>query len=140
MAIQYPVALGTLLLCDYSLGGFKEPEMVKRRPAIVVSPRLPHRDRLCTVVPISSSPGVKELDYIVRLHFALPLPEPFDYETVWAKCDMLATVSFERLELFRTGRDHTGKRRYLQPRLPDLDFVRVRQGILFALGIKELPL
>lgn len=64
------------------------------------------------------------------------LPEPFDYEVVWAKCDMMATVSFERLDLFRTGRDHTGKRRYLQPKLPEADFGRVRQGILFALGIK----
>ncbi len=140
MAIKYPVAPGTILLCDYALGGFKEPEMVKRRPAIVVSPRLPHRDHLCTVVPISSSPGVKELDYIVRLELLPSLPKPFDYGVTWAKCDMLATVSFDRLELFRTERDHTGKRRYLQPKLSDLDILRVRIGILFALGIKALPL
>jgi mRNA interferase MazF len=98
--------------------------MVKRRPAIVISPRLPHRDHLCTVVPLSSSPGVKELDYIVRLQLAPPLPEPVSFEILWVKCDMPATVSFERLDLFRTGRDHTGKRRYLQPKLPEVDFQR----------------
>jgi mRNA interferase MazF len=140
MAIKYPVVPGTIILCDYSLGGFREPEMVKRRPAIVVSPRLPHRDRLCTVVPISSSPGARELDYVVRLELSPSLPKPFDYEVTWAKCDMLATVSFERLELFRTDRDHTGRRRYVQPKLSELDMLRVRKGILFALGIKGLPL
>jgi len=139
MAIQHPVAPGTLLLCDYSLGGFREPEMVKRRPAIVISPRLPYRDRLCTVIPLSSSPGARELDYIVRLEMARPLPEPFDYAVVWAKCDMMATVSFERLDLFRTSRDHTGKRQYLQVKLPVADLQRVRRGVLSALGITAFP-
>jgi uncharacterized protein YifN (PemK superfamily) len=69
-----------------------------------------------------------------------PLPVPFDYAVVWAKCDMIATVSFDRLDLFRTGRDQTGKRRYLQPRLPEDKLRRVRRGILFALGIKGLDL
>jgi mRNA interferase MazF len=54
MGIQFAVAPGIILLCDYSRGGFQAPEMVKRRPAIVISPRLRHRDGLCTVVPVSS--------------------------------------------------------------------------------------
>ena len=54
MGIKYPAGIGILLLCDYARGGFQPPEMVKRRPAIVISPRLPHRDGLCTVVPVSS--------------------------------------------------------------------------------------
>src|SRR5262249_21592107 len=93
MAIEHPVGPGTVLLCDYSRGGgFEAPEMVKRRPAIVISPRLPHRHGLCTVVPISSVPGVYEVPYVVRLELKPPLPEPFSYAVVWAKCDMLATV------------------------------------------------
>jgi uncharacterized protein YifN (PemK superfamily) len=47
MGIKYPVGIGTILLCDYSRGGFQPPEMVKKRPAVVISPRLPHRDGLC---------------------------------------------------------------------------------------------
>jgi mRNA interferase MazF len=65
---------------------------------------------LCTVVPISGDPGQHETDYVVRLEFKPPLPDPFSYETAWAKCDMLATVCFERLDLFRTERDQYGKR------------------------------
>lgn len=37
MPIKFPVAPGTVLLCDYSTG-FLPPEMVKLKPAIVVSP------------------------------------------------------------------------------------------------------
>src|SRR5215217_2612804 len=51
MALTYSVGPGTILRCDYSRGGFQEPEMVKARPAVVLSPRLPHRDSLCTIVP-----------------------------------------------------------------------------------------
>ena len=140
MAIKYPVAPGTIVLCDYALGGFREPEMVKRRPAIVVSPRLRHRDHLCTVVPLSSKPNIAVVEYVVELSFLRPLPPPFDNETAWAKCDMLATVSFARLDLFRTQRDSSGKRQYITPKLPEADFKRVQQGILFALGIKHFQL
>lgn len=140
MAIKYPVAPGTIVLCDYSMGGFKEPEMVKRRPAIVISPRLRHRDHLCTVVPLSSKPGVADVDYVVELFIARPLPPPFENQMVWAKCDMLATVSFARLDLFRTQRNPAGKRQYITPRLPDADLKRVQQGILFALGLKHVQL
>jgi hypothetical protein len=40
MGINYPVGIGTILLCDYSRGGFQPPEMVKKRPAAAISPRL----------------------------------------------------------------------------------------------------
>jgi uncharacterized protein YifN (PemK superfamily) len=134
MGIQLPVGVGTILLCDYNRGGFQPPEMVKKRPAIVISPRLPHRDRLCTVVPISGEPNEHEADYVVRLEFKPSLPYPFSYEIGWAKCDMLATVGFGRLDLFHTERDQYGKRKYLHPKLPDVDFERVKKGILCALG------
>lgn len=136
MAIRYPPGPRTLLLCDYGLGGFRAPEMVKRRPAIVISPRLPYRDGLCTVVPLSSTPPERPVPYVVEIKIAEPLPAPFDSPVVWAKCDMLATVAFERLDLFRTGRDHEGKRRYLSSKLPENDFERVKAGILAALGFR----
>lgn len=135
MAIEYPVPQGTIVRCDYTRGGFQPPEMVKARPAIVISPRLPHRDGLCTVVPISGSSSGRDLAYEIRLEFVPPLPDPYPYEVAWAKCDMLATVGFKRLDMFRTARDQTGRRKYLKPRLSDEDFVRVQQGVLFALGL-----
>ena len=109
--------------------------MVKPRPAIVLSPRLPHRDGLCTVVPISGSYSGRELAYEIPLEFDPPLPAPYSYKVVWAKCDMIATVGHERLDMFRTERDQFGRRKYLKPKLSDEDFRRVQQGVLFALGM-----
>lgn len=73
---------------------------------------------------------------MVRLTFNRPLPEPFASEVAWAKCDMLATVGFDRLDLFRTARDHTRKRKYIRPSLSAEEFARVQQGVLFALGLQ----
>lgn len=140
MGIKFAVAPGTILVCDYSRGGFQPPEMIKRRPAIVVSPRLRHRDGLCAVVPISSQPNARECDYVVRLEFDPCLPAPFSNAVGWAKCDMLATVGFDRLDLFRTGRDQFGKRKYLHPMLTVEDLKRVRIGILYGLGLVHLTL
>ena len=135
MPIRFLQPPGTLLLCDYGLGGFIAPEMVKRRPAIVISPRLPHRDNLCAVVPLSTSEPDQPVAYAVRLDLTGVLPAPFARPVCWAKCDMLATVSLARLDLFRTGRDHTGKRRYLTPKLSPVDFARVLAGIFQGLGL-----
>jgi uncharacterized protein YifN (PemK superfamily) len=137
MPIRFPVRPGTLLLCDYDLGGFRQPEMVKRRPAIVVSPRLRHRDNLCAVVPLSSVAGERELPYVVKLKLDPALPPPFDFEVVWAKCDMIATVCFQRLDLFHSKRDQYGKRTYLTPALPPEDFLRVKAAILAGLGFGD---
>jgi mRNA interferase MazF len=140
MAIRYPVGPGTILLCDYSLGGFRPPEMIKRRPAIVLSPRLAFRDNLCSVVPLSGSAPARQVEYVVRLALPKPLPAPFEQDVWWAKCDMIATVSFERLDLFRTGRDQSGKRKYIHPVLMAEDMARVRQGVLAGLGLKDLTI
>jgi mRNA interferase MazF len=100
MAILHAVAPGTILRCDYSRGGFQAPEMVKARPAVVISPRLPHRDGLCTVVPLSGTAPERAALYVVRIELSVPLPEPYAHTVVWAKCDMLATVAFKRLDMF----------------------------------------
>jgi len=134
MPIQFPVAPGTVLLCDYDTG-FRPPEMTKRRPVVVISPRLPHRDELCTVVPLSGSPPLRELPYQCRLDLAEPLPPPFNYSVWWAKCDMLATVGFGRLDLFRTARDQTGRRKYVHPKVSPEDLARVRACVLNAIGM-----
>ncbi len=78
MSISFPVARSTILLSDYGTG-FREPEMVKRRPVVVMSHRLPHRDHLCTVVPLSTTPPpAPNLLYVHELRLDKPLPEPFE--------------------------------------------------------------
>jgi len=135
MAIQFSLPIGTLVLCDYTAGGFRPPEMIKRRPAIIVSPRLPHRDGLCSVIPISTSFSGRVLPYVVELQLNIELPAPFAATTVWAKCDMIATVGFRRLDMFRTERDHSGQRRYLKPRLSGDQLAAVQHGLRHALGL-----
>ena len=123
------------MLCDYSTG-FRAPEMVKRRPCVVISARLPYRDQLCTVVPLSGTPPAREVAYQCRIELAEALPPPFVQRVWWAKADMLATVGFGRLDLFRTGRDHeSGRRRYLHPKLTEDDFKRVLECVVNALGL-----
>jgi uncharacterized protein YifN (PemK superfamily) len=139
MAIQFPLPVGTIVLCDYAMGGFRPPEMVKRRPAIIVSPRLPHRDGLCTIVPLSGTAPERDVPYVVRVEFTQPLPYPFPHAVFWAKCDMLATVGFGRLDMFHTERDQTGKRKYLRPQLAAEQLAAVRRGVLSALGIAGAP-
>ncbi len=138
MPIQFPVGPGTILLCDYTMGGFRPPEMVKRRPAVVISPRLAHRDGLCAVVPLSGSEPDRPLAYVVRLALQEPLPDPFVQSVWWAKCDHVATVGFARLDLFRTVRDPSGRRRYLHPKLPPDQMREVRAAVLHGLGMGNL--
>lgn len=48
---------------------------------------------------------------------------------------MLATVGYERLDLFRTERDQTGKRKYLTPRISPQEFDKILACIRVALGL-----
>jgi uncharacterized protein YifN (PemK superfamily) len=133
MAINYHPSLGTVLVCDYH--GFKEPEMVKRRPAVVVSPRLRRRDGLCTVVPLSTTPPNPPMNYHCKIAFDPRLPSPYDAPEHWVKADMLATVGFHRLFLLSAGRDQYGKRRNVIPVLDADRMKEIRVCILMALGI-----
>lgn len=135
MPILYPLPPGTIVLCDYSRGGFQPPEMVKRRPALIISPRLPHRDGLCSVVPLSTTPPPKAVEYVVEINLDEAPPEPFQDTQLWAKCDMVATVSFARLEMFRGPRLPGGQRKYIKPKLPPDVFLTVQQGVLAGLGL-----
>lgn len=96
MAITYHPKPGEVVICDFDFGGFRPPEMVKRRPVVIVSRKDSHGRGLCTVVPVSATPPTKAASW----HHPLPhlrVPGFADTADRWAKCDMLATVSFARL-------------------------------------------
>ena len=138
MSLKFPPKPGLIVICDYSTG-FREPEMVKERLAVVVSPRLPHRDGLCTVVPLSTSPSRSGIRYQCRIQLPSVAPAPYEGTIKWAKCDMLATLAYGRMQLPFTGRDKvTGKRKYLQIVLPGEELARVREAMLHALGLESL--
>ena len=137
MAIKFHPQTGAVLLCSYE-PGFKEPEMVKQRPVIVVTPRLRRRDDLCTVVPLSTTAPDFAESYHHEIEFVRPLPSPWHSKKCWVKADMLATVAFHRLHLIGIGRDHEGKRKYLNFCISNEDLKCIRACILHALSLGHL--
>ena len=102
MALKYQPFPGTLWMCNFDTG-FKPPEMVKVRPVVVISPRPESATGLCTVVPLSTTPP----DPVQRFHYRMgreSLPAgKFQQSETWAKCDMLNTVSLNRLRRATKG-------------------------------------
>lgn len=121
---------GTLLMCDFR--GCVPPEINKRRPVIVITPRLPNRDGLCMVVPTSTTAPRDQQPYHVPLSRNY-VPGGDASVTVWAKCDLITNVSMARLDRFKVG-----LRRFETPRITTDDLRRVRAGVLAALGFPSL--
>ncbi len=134
MALQFHPQRGTILFCDFTTG-FVEPEMVKKRPVIVISGQ--QNGGICTVVPISSkapSP-VKNWHYLIPTTSVPPVLQDADN---WAKCDMITAVAMSRLDRIQDGRKPDGTRRYICPRLGKTDMAAIEVAILSALCMKHL--
>lgn len=125
MAILYHPRPGDLLMCDYNTG-FKVPEMVKKRPVVVVSKA---RQQLVTVVPLSTTPPFP----IETCHYEVSqgsLPNSLQGDPCWAKCDMIGTVALWRLDRIMNGKcPTTGKRIYLSHRISQVDLEGIKQAI-----------
>ncbi len=133
MALSFHPKLGLVLVCDYTTG-FILPKMVNRRPVVVISPRLRHRANLCTVVPLSTTTPERWQDYHCSITVEEPLPKPWDAEIVWVEADMIATMSFKRLELVRGPKDSWGNRIDVQRNIVVENLAKIRRCILSALG------
>jgi uncharacterized protein YifN (PemK superfamily) len=136
MGIQFHPGQGTILICDFD--GMKPPEMVKRRPVVVVSPRLRKREGLCAIVPLSSTEPKDVAPYHFKLHVTPPLPEPYSNTFHWVKADMIYTVGFSRLFMPFDGKDDSGKRRYDIRVIDKADLIKIQGCILHSLGLHEL--
>jgi len=137
MAIREHPLKGSILYCDFNQG-FTEPEMVKRRPIIVISPKIKGRDGLCTVVALSTTPPHPIMPYHAQLDINPPLPSYFDSKGVWIKGDMVYSVGFQRLDLISFGKDPTGKRVYYLSTI-SLDQLKIVQScILRGMGMQTL--
>ena len=123
---------GEVLRCDYS--NLVPPEMDKVRFAVVISPRLRHRDSLCTVVPISTTAPAFPQPFHVQLAQD-PYPKSAPGTVAWVKCDMMMTVSYARLSAYWDGRHPNGKRNYITLRVSQNEFREIRIGMLHAVGL-----
>jgi len=136
MSLNYHPEQGTIVICDFK--GFVAPEMVKRRPAVIVSPRLRNRGRLCSVVPLSTTPPSPVRPYHYKLHVDPVLPRPYSAKFHWVKADMIYTVSFDRLSLFFKGKDKSGKRQYDARIIDEADMLKIQEAMLHGLGLTRL--
>lgn len=133
MPLHYQPKPRSIVVCDFA--GFREPEIVKRRPVVVLAVHK-RNSRLVTVVPLSTTAPnpVEAHHYRLRQN---PIPGTRASE-VWAKCDMLAVVSIERLDLVRTPRGPDGRRQYLKLQVGQDQFDAIRRGVVSALGLASL--
>jgi mRNA interferase MazF len=134
-SLPYHPKQGEVLKCDYS--NLIDPEMSKVRWVVVVSPKFLNRPNLCTVVPLSTTPPKKVEGYHVLLDKD-PAPKSAEGTVVWAKCDMLMTVSFSRLSAYHDGRRLDGKRNYVNLNVSIQELGRIKLGVLHALGLASL--
>lgn len=136
MPLQFHPKAGTIVICDFGTG-FRVPEMVKRRPSVVISPPIQGRPGLCTIVPIST----ERPRHVMSYHLELPnlaLPPPFEEGPNWVKADMMFPAAFSRLDLIRSGRDGVGRRTYGLHCVTDDELKAVRRAVLCSIGLSSL--
>jgi uncharacterized protein YifN (PemK superfamily) len=99
MELRSRIRPGMVLVCEFPPQDQIRPgEMTKVRPVVVVNRRMSSRPGLVNVIPISMTPP----HAVAPWHVAIPATAmPVGWRekpgTRWAKCDMVATVSIERL-------------------------------------------
>ena len=126
MPLPYRPQPGEILICsfdDVACGA----EMIKRRPVVVVSCHQSHRRNLCTVVPLSTTAPTP----VMAWHHPLPHLSVTGWKAsapMWAKCDMLATVSFVRLNQPYL-KSRSGGRRFVPHALLAGDLAAIRKCI-----------
>lgn len=138
MPLLYYPSPGEIVVCHYD-DQVIEPEMRKTRPVVVVGPRLRGRGRLVTVVPFSTTEPTSFYDYHCRIELTHSLPPPFDSAIMWAKCDMLAVVSLDRLDRFKEPKGrYGGPRRWTTGRVSADQLTALRRAVLCGLGFAAL--
>lgn len=131
MPLPYHPVPGTIVICDYTTG-FRPPEMVKRRLAITISPKLKRRNNLVAVIPLSATCPTPLEDWHHRVD--LLIPAPWGDGPRWAACDHVATVAYDRVNLPYTKHPVTGTRTFVQIELAD-EVAELRRKAALALGI-----
>lgn len=114
--------------------GFRPPEMVKRRPCIVLSPPILGRAQLCTIVPLSTTAPNPVHNHHLEITFTPPLPAPYESRRMWVKADIVLTVAFHRLRLMFV-KSENGRSIYDRRVLDPLIFAQVQNCVRAGLGL-----
>lgn len=137
MPLLYYPRPGEIVMCRYD-DLVIAPEMRKAKPVVVVGPRLRRRQDIVTVVPLSTTEPRPAEDYHYRLALAVPLPPPFDSPVMWVKCDMIGTVSRNRLDRFKLSRSRSGGRTWITGAVSEEQLGAIRAAMLCGLGLANL--
>jgi len=133
MPLEFHPKPGQVFTCDFR--GNIWPEIDKRRPVVIFTPKYAQRADLVAVVPLSMTAPPKICDFHCTLE-KNPIPDAKPGK-VWAKCDLIQTVSFSRLTgIWREVIN--GKRKYLDLRVSDGDLLKIRKAVLHGLGFSGL--
>ena len=137
MALQYHPKQGAVVLVQFDKA-FKEPEMVKTRPCVVISKEMKFRPNLLTVVPLSTTPPKPVMPWHAEVDLGLELPPRWASRTCWVKGDMVYSIGFHRADLFRLGRAADGRRIYQTAALTNDKLCMVQACVLQGIGLPHL--
>ncbi len=111
------------------------------RPVLVISPYIQGRDKLVTIVALSTvEPNpIKPFHYKIP-KCSMPMLGRFQENDTWLKGDMIYTVGFHRLDLIQLGtRDsQTGKRRYFNQKLGREQMIDIYKCVLHGINLSHL--
>lgn len=129
MPLKFQPRVGDVLRCHFD--GMIEPEMVKDRDVVVIASHKTNR-KLVTVVPLSTTQPHKPQAYHHPLQKDLR-PDGTGMKQVWAKCDMVYTLTIERLSEYYT-RSRRGSRQSVQVRLSSDEIRSIKKCV--AIGVQ----
>ena len=135
MALRYHPKQGTIVLVRFDKA-FKQPEMVKSRPCIVISKRIKQRPNLVTVVPLSTTEPNPVMPYHCKIPVEMELPKRWNATHCWVKGDVIYALNFERVDLFNLGRGTDGRRMYQTKTVSEETFAHVKRCVLAGLGFQ----
>ncbi len=127
MGLNFYPRSGQIFVGDFT--DLKPPEINKKRPVIVISPKLPYRSELATIVPISTTAPRHSLPFVHKLAKNYT-PWGIETDDCWAKCDLVMNISLRRMSAFKVDR-----RKYIYPTLSPEDLAAVRKAVLAGLGL-----
>ena len=116
----------TIVMCDFS--GFISPEMVKKRPVIVIK-KSKNNSKLVTIVPFSTTAPHNPSELHVEVE------GPLDGKPAWVKCDMITTVCLERLDRLKITEGNT--RKWGTKSVDESTFDLICKGVAKYLGLEH---
>ena len=135
MALPYHPKPGEIYMCAFP-NEYMQGEMIKTRPVIILNKKIDGRPKLVNVVPLSMTAPDPVCGHHVKVN-RLYLPKGIrDKEgDRWAKCDMVYTMSIDRLDFVRGHRTAGGARVMDKGTLPPATLLAVRLATAKCLGV-----